>query len=1036
MSEVTNLATRIALLQTQLSRNLAELAVAQRTAANSLVTGRLQEVIDQQQQELAQLQTQLAQAQQRAALGTASAGNLARDDQQATVPGSRSQAPQPASEVLTPDGRIQPQPDTTTATTATPPVTENSVDSGTNAPVRPITQTQATPAYGPGLLRDPGDADAQDGGYYGGGIAPAATQAGFGANNEDAGTKNLTRAEIDNIFNEVQIIPQDNVLDQYASYTYSASVYLMTQESYRTMIRDKKKSIVNSQLLFQSAGIPVGDRSPYFNNDYYIDKIDIESFFPGKGTGLSHNSSLIRMTVIEPNGITLIDNLDRAVQQLLGAEEKKKNYTSAVYLLVIRFYGYDEQGNLVRGGRASPPSPDGTSDTNAFVEKFYPMIIKSLGFKIANKAVEYNIEAGVLPYQIAGSSARGTIPYNIELSGQTLKDLLAGPGQYELQTTIATETGENFVSTTTTSTLPAPPKANGVVSPRLTIRAGLMTALNEFQRQLVADGVYTYPDEYSVEFVGESIATARIKPAGTTDKNKAPLSSPGTPADQKLPNKQSLDTTGRVMAATAGIQLVQFLDQVCRNSSFLEDQQLLKYDAKSGKMLYNGTPAQNVAWFKIGMEVEPKLELGQDPKRGDYAYKIKYIISPYKINQLNSEYFPKPRFNGTHKKYNYWFTGQNIAVINYEENLNALYQVVLSGGYLGGATSAAPAELKYNFSPRSAESSQGADGKTFEAVANAADILYSPSDLKSCDITIVGDPAWLQQGEAFAGQFRNSWNFRSFLPDGTINIDSGQVLFEVAFNKPEDYNLSTGLIDPNSTVNNTTQTQQPGAAQISRIYIAIGCTSSFAKGKFIQKIKGTLMLYFPDQVTRTNQSDTVTDQQVALNNSSTSRQSSSALLPGTLSTPAYQPLSLSQGTLQTFSPTVAQATNTSRLGLNLLGQNVLGGQSTRPSNIPGIPTSFGLPIGIFDNTSPLRLPGAVTDFAQTINDAAIGTQRTIRGVVNSVSNGTTQTVAAGDDAGTGLISSPVAETPYRSPETSDLISEPVAEFNANNDFFG
>jgi hypothetical protein len=65
-----------------------------------------------------------------------------------------------------------------------------------------------------------------------------------------------------------------------------------------------------------------------------------------------------------------------------------------------------------------------------------------------------------------------------------------------------------------------------------------------------------------------------------------------------------------------------------------------------------------------------------------------------------------------------------------------------------------------------------------------------------------------------------------------------------------------------------------------------------------------------------------------------------------------------------------------------------------------------------------------------------GTQRTIRGVVDSVSNGVTQTVAASDDSGTGLISSPVAETLYQSPETSDLISEPVAEFNANNDFFG
>ena len=90
MSEVTNIATRIALVQAQLSRNLAELTVAQRTAANNLVIGRLESTIARQEQELAQLQTQLAQAQQRAALGTASAGNLARDDQQATVSNSRS----------------------------------------------------------------------------------------------------------------------------------------------------------------------------------------------------------------------------------------------------------------------------------------------------------------------------------------------------------------------------------------------------------------------------------------------------------------------------------------------------------------------------------------------------------------------------------------------------------------------------------------------------------------------------------------------------------------------------------------------------------------------------------------------------------------------------------------------------------------------------------------------------------------------------------------------------------------------------------
>ncbi len=35
----------------------------------------------------------------------------------------------------------------------------------------------------------------------------------------------------------------------------------------------------------------------------------------------------------------------------------------------------------------------------------------------------------------------------------------------------------------------------------------------------------------------------------------------------------------------------------------------------------------------------------------------------------------------------------------------------------------------------------------------------------------------------------------NFLPDGTINHESQEVLFELAWNQPGDYNLDTGLMD-------------------------------------------------------------------------------------------------------------------------------------------------------------------------------------------------------------------------------------------------
>ena len=169
-------------------------------------------------------------------------------------------------------------------------------------------------------------------------------------------------------------------------------------------------------------------RSPYFSNDYYIDKIDINSKILGKGTGAAHNAVEIKMTVIEPNGITFIDNLDQAVQQYLGgSENKKKNFTAAIYLLAIRFYGYDETGKLVRGGIADPA---GVTDRNAFVEKFYPFVLANVNFKIQSKAVEYTLECKPVINMINISDSRGTIPFNIELSGQTLRDLLSGPTEF------------------------------------------------------------------------------------------------------------------------------------------------------------------------------------------------------------------------------------------------------------------------------------------------------------------------------------------------------------------------------------------------------------------------------------------------------------------------------------------------------------------------------------------------------------------------------------------------------------------------------
>ena len=356
-AEIARIQEAIQITQANIARDRALLA-------QDPTNERLKIQIASGQNYLIDLDAQLAFFGVRESAPVASAGQVVRDDAQGTQ--DRPQTPNPTPEILTPDGRIVTRPDTTSGTTADPIVTDQNVDTGTDAPVRPITQTQATPAElaGPGLLQDPRDADAQVGGFYGGGVAPAVTQIGVGTGSEDTGqAKNLTRTEIDNVFNEANITPLPNVLDQYASYTYSASLYLMTPESYQTMINQKKKSVKGDYFLMQSGGIPVTQRNQFFPNDYYIEKFTLKSVITGKGTNAAHNVNSMQITVVEPNGITLIGNMDRLIQSVLGTASKKTNYLSQLYLFVIRFYGYDEQGNLVRGG---VQKPDGSSDPNAF----------------------------------------------------------------------------------------------------------------------------------------------------------------------------------------------------------------------------------------------------------------------------------------------------------------------------------------------------------------------------------------------------------------------------------------------------------------------------------------------------------------------------------------------------------------------------------------------------------------------------------------------------------------------------------------------
>jgi len=351
-----------------------------------------------------------------------SSGQIVTEQAQARAEGAASSNPPPSTSVLAPDGRIN----------------RDAVETGTDAPVRTQEQTQSTPPAGDGAplsYATPGDEDA--------GQAPfVTTQAGAGANRDDnTRPSNNSASQIINASFNQRITPRSNVLDQYASYTYAITWYLLTPEQYNEMTRSQKKNCASWQLLMQSAGAPTqaagqtsnstatAGRNQFFDKDYYIDDLEIDSLVPLKGTGAANTATDIKFRVTEPNGITLIENLYKAVSTLYKQKNVSKtaNYPMAQYCLAIRFYGYDEYGELATTGRRGTNGQTNLTDPRAIVEKFYPFVITNIKFRIPkDRVVEYAVEAKPIPHFYNKSQDRGTIPFAFELMGETLEQVLQG----------------------------------------------------------------------------------------------------------------------------------------------------------------------------------------------------------------------------------------------------------------------------------------------------------------------------------------------------------------------------------------------------------------------------------------------------------------------------------------------------------------------------------------------------------------------------------------------------------------------------------
>jgi hypothetical protein len=147
---------------------------------------------------------------------------------------------------------------------------------------------------------------------------------------------------------------------------------------------------------------------------------------------------------------------------------------------------------------------------------------------------------------------------------------------------------------------------------------------------------------------------------------------------------------------------------------------------------------------------------------------------------------------------------------------------------------------KRSWQTRSNQSDQYGTGNTNEPAANMAEFLFSPEDFSKINLKIVGDPAWIAQGETSAGISENNFSFAPFNRDDTINFDAQEVAFSVAFNQPEDYNLNTGLMQVASNFKKQNGEFGRNYPSVKTVYKAAVIKHNFSRGSFTQDIEGVL----------------------------------------------------------------------------------------------------------------------------------------------------------------------------------------------------
>ena len=573
-------------------------------------------------------------------------------------------------------------------------------------------------------------------------------------------------------------------------------------------------------IVAQSGGVnnETSKRPPGFKYDYFIDDLKIKASLNGKESLTASNVTSLSFNIYAPYGFSLISNIANAA---LALKSNKKNFrdlsnaSRQFFVLGIRFQGYDKDGKLISGSATTQQNtvsnPQG--EPGGIFERFFDIYLTSMKFKIDGKLTVYNITAATVAPRAAFGIKRGTIKTGAQVVAGTVQQALGNEGT----------------------------DPEGIKS--------LLGTLNEQERLYVKNAPASagaIANVYRLEFQGSADVISNSSIVTESDKQNKDLW-PMSKAAKTFQVTETIsvastpDNTKRSITFRNGMSIMQAISSIISQSTYMADALKVIYTSEiepdqnsNGEDEIVNKEPKTFKWYNLGARVKP---LGFDKNVGDWAYEITYVIQPYECPAIISPYAGKvPKYYGPHKRYEYWYTGKNSEIINYEQILDNAYfntAVMPSGddaSHGGGQDVPTTAGMRQN------EDRTGQKDIGKEAQNSVLTSLFSPGDYAKAKITIMGDPDYLIQDSPAT---TNAVYSQYYGTDGfTINPNGGQVFIEIDFKEAEDYKVDSGLLTINQSI---LFWKYPSSINIKGVsYLVNTVTSTMSKGKFTQDLGCTI----------------------------------------------------------------------------------------------------------------------------------------------------------------------------------------------------